>query len=124
MSDAEDIAAALAEVGVTHCLRKEISGPSSPYDPAPANYEYHDITGYEYDRQVIDMNGTLVQKTQRTIAVGATGAAPAKQDEIAVGVASADVSSDTVWSVITEVRTIQISGGALIFEVDLAAGGV
>jgi hypothetical protein len=131
MSIAEEIAAGLSDAGTelgggafVSCLRKKVSGPTNPYDDTSATYEYSDITGLDFDRQVIDASGTLIQQTQRTLTLEATGAEPTQADTIAVGVASDDVTADTVWSVITEVRPLAPAGVALLYEVDLAAGGV
>lgn len=131
MSIADEIAAGLAEAGeelgggYTHCLRKQVSGPSGPYDNTQPVYEYHDVTGLDFNERVRDASGTLIQRTQRTLTLSATGAAPAKADLIAVNLTKAQVTADEAFAnvahVISEVRPLAPAGDVLLFEVDLDA---
>jgi hypothetical protein len=125
---AAEIAEALAEAGeatgdgpLVCTLRKpSATGPETPWDEteegAPGLSE---LTAIEDTRQLRDASGTLIDKTVRTLTVNATGQVPEESDEIAIGVAQADVDGDTPFETIAAVRTIAPGGIALMFELDL-----
>lgn len=104
-------------------LEKPASGgsePSTPWDTAtPSAPTMHDVTAMDGNYRVRDASGTLIGQTMRTLTVAATGAVPAKNDRIAVGVAKAYVDGNTVWHEISEVRPLQPGGVALMYKVDL-----
>lgn len=106
-------------------LEKPATGgdePTTPWDvetdPLGAATMY-DVTAMDGNYRVRDASGTLIGQTVRTLTIAATGAAPAKNDRIAVGVAKADVDANTIWHEIAEVRPLQPGGVVLLFEVDL-----
>ncbi|WP_406646868.1 hypothetical protein QEZ52_00310 [Aliisedimentitalea scapharcae] len=125
---ASEIAAALAEAGeavgngpLLCTLRKPGSGgPTSPHDATPEpNPTLHELTAIEDNKHLRDRSGALIGKTLRTLTVNATGAVPQKGEEIAVGVASVDVTVDTRFDLIMEVRPVSPGGVAVMYELDL-----
>ena len=126
------VAAGIAKVGTRTgtgtlicALEKPASGggePTTPWDvetdPLGAATMY-DLVVVDGHFRVRDASGTLIGQTVRTLTISATGAAPAKNDRIAVGVAKADVDADTIWHEIAEVRPLQPGGVVLLYEADL-----
>lgn len=95
--------------------------PANPWDPPAGSPTYSTVYVVEGVREILDAAGTTVLQTQRTLMISAVGAVPAKGQHIAVGVAEADVTGDTVWSEIAEVRPLSPVGIAVLYEADLAS---
>lgn len=95
--------------------------PANQWDPPSGSPSYATVFVLEGVREIRDINGTTVLQTQRTLTISATGAVPAKGQQVAVGVASGDVDDDTVWNEIAEVRPLAPAGVAVLYEIDLVA---
>ncbi|KQU96442.1 hypothetical protein [Devosia sp. Root105] len=94
-------------------------GPANPWDPPAGSPTYATVFVVEGVREIRDAAGTTVLQTQRTLLVSAIGAVPAKGQQIAVGVAEADVIESTVWNEIAEVRPVSPAGTVVLYEVAL-----
>ena len=119
---AAEVAADIAEDGFPSTLRKPgVGGPTSPHDATPEpSPTLHELTGIEDNKEIREQSGTVIGETRRTLYVNATGATPEEDDEIAVGVQLADVTSATVFDTIVAVRPVSPGGVALLYELDLA----
>jgi len=95
--------------------------PANPWDPPAGSPTYATVYVVEGVREIRDAVGTTVLQTLRTLMVSAVGAGPNKGQQIAVGVAETDVTEDTVWNEIAEVRPLAPVGVAVLYEVDLVA---
>jgi len=125
---AAEITSALGEASVATgdgplicTLRKPgTGGPTSPHDttPEPAD-TLHEMNGLSGSRQLRDASGTLIGKTIGTLTLSATGVEPKQGEQIAVGVAMADVTNDTLFQTIAEVRPLAPGGVALSYDVDM-----
>lgn len=127
MSLAQEIQSALAEAGVSVSgaplvcsLRKRTGAQGTPWDETPAAYSLSDLTAIQSVERVRDQAGTLTGEARRTLTVDAVGEAPGKGDGLAVGIASADVTEDTPFAEIIEVRPLAPAGVSLMYELDLA----
>lgn len=132
MSNGADIAAeihaALIEAGeavgdgelICTLEKPGTGGPTTPWDAtSPTTPDRYNVTAMEDNQRIRDMSGTLTGETLRTLTISAVGAVPEKDDRLAVGVASGDITADTVWSEIIEVRPLAPAGEALLYECDL-----
>lgn len=126
---AAEIAAALAEAGeatgagpLVCTLRKPATGgPETPWDTTPAGPpDLHELVAVDEYQQIQDASGTLTGQQIRKLTVNATGAVPQKADQIAIGVAKADVTADTRFEEIEVVRPVAPGGVALMYELELA----
>jgi hypothetical protein len=95
--------------------------PSNPWDPPSGLPSYSTVYVVEGVREIRDAAGMTVIEVRRTLMVSATGAVPAKGQQIAVGVAADGVGPSTVWNEIAEVRPVSPVGIAVLYEVDLVA---
>lgn len=131
---AAEVAAALAEAaaavgtGPYICtLRRASTEPDEPQTPwdepaDPVNPpQLFAVTAVEDMREVRDMTGALIGVTKRTLTIDATGVVPLKSDQIAVGVAPADVDANIRFEEILSVRPLSPAGVALLYELDLSA---
>lgn len=123
---ADEVHAALIEAAVATgngeyigTLRKTSGGPDTPWAAGSATETDSDITILDFNERQRDQSGTLIGETMRTLYVTAKGATPEKGDQIAVGIAMADVLVDTVFHEIGEVRPLSPGGVDLMFECDL-----
>jgi hypothetical protein len=108
--------------GYPATLRIPASGePANPWDPPSGSPTYSTVYVVEGVREIRDINGTTILQTLRTLLISATGAAPAKWQNIAVGVAAEAVTDATVWDEIAEARPVSPAGIAVLYEVDLVA---
>lgn len=96
-------------------------GPTNPWDPPSGLPSYATVYVVEGVREIRDAAGTTVLQTLRTLMVSAVGPVPSKGQQIAIGVAAAEVTQGTAWSEIAEVRPVSPAGVVVLYEVDLAA---
>lgn len=96
-------------------------GPENPWGPPAGLPTYTTVYVVEGAREIRDAVGTTVLQTQRTLMIGAAGAVPTKGQQIAVGVAEAEVTGATPWNEIAEVRPLAPVGIAVLYEVDLVS---
>lgn len=129
-----EIAAALAEAGeavgtgpLICTIRRANPVPDEPQNPFDEPSVGDDnppqlfpVTAVESIQDVRDMNGTLIGVKKRTLTINATGVAPLKSDTIAVGVAPAAVTSQTVFEEILAVTPLSPGGTAILYELSLA----
>ncbi len=94
---------------------------AAPGGPPTGTGAYATVYCLEGVREIRDMNGSTILQTLRTLTISATGQAPAKGQQIAVGVTADDVTNSTKWSEIAEVRPLSPAGVAVLYEVDLVA---
>jgi len=102
-------------------LRKaEEGGPQTPWDATPeVAANLHELFAVQSTIRKRDSSGTLIGESVRSLAVNATGAVPEKGDEIAIGVAMADISADTSFEIIALVDEVAPGGVALMYELEL-----
>ena len=92
----------------------------SDLDPTFADPTYVDLVGLQDTKQVRDGSGTLVKETMRTIMVSAvSGTEPRKDMSVAIGVKAEEVTDQTVFEEIFEVRPLSPAGVAVLYELDL-----
>ena len=137
MSGAEiaaEVAAALAEAGeavgtgpLICTIRRANPAPDEPQNPQdePSVGDGNPpmlfaVTGIESVQDVRDMSGMLVGVKKRTLTIDATGVAPLKSDVIAIGVAPASVTAQTMFEEILAVSPLSPGGTALLYELSLA----
>ena len=127
---AAEIAAALAEAGeavgtgpyLCTIRRAPVDEATTPWAMPSANDSVdYEVTAIEDVRDIRDMSGTLIGMQKRTLTINATGVQPLKSDRIAVGVAPADVTADTVFEEILAVKPLAPGGVALLYELELSA---
>jgi hypothetical protein len=95
--------------------------PSTPGGPPSGSSSYSTVYCIEGVREIRDQAGMTVLEVRRTLMISATGAAPTKGQQVAVGVTAEDAADATVWHEIVEVRPVSPGGIAVLYEVDLAA---
>lgn len=133
---AEDWAGVAAEVedairsvgstddGYPATLRKAGIEPVNPWDDPAGDPTYHTVRVLVTDREVRDINGTLIGQTKRTITIsGAAGVVPSDDDRIILGQSLAFVDSATdeglPWQEIEAVRVLAPAGTAVLYDIDL-----
>ncbi len=109
---ADEVSAAIAEVGFTAILRKETGGAATPWDtgtPAVTDTEITVIDDGIRDRYIA---GTLTTRKTRVLTVAvANGVIPAKADRVQVR---------GVFFEIEEVMPLAPGGVDLLYDVELA----
>ena len=129
---AQEVEGALAEIGDTSqpdgypaVLRKEISA-DNPYDDEPDDpITYHQVVVMVSDKEMRDINGTLIGQTKRTVTIsGAAGVVPHDDDQIVLGMTSAEVTTagdeNIAWQEIATVRSTAPAGIAVLYEIDIS----
>lgn len=130
---AAEIAAALAEAGEAVgagayicTIRRQPTGAGEgvnpwdePADPVNAPTDYA-VTGIKDENTSRYMDGTLIGELRRVLTIGATGVRPISSDKVAVGVAPADVASDTRLEEIIEIETFEPTDTPLLYGIHLA----
>lgn len=118
---AAEVSAALAEAGAATgtgkliaTLRKR-SGPDVPWTGTPLTETDTEITVLQVQRKVRD-GLNMTERTVKMLLISATGAAPAKGDQVAVGIAPADVTDTTTWTRLGEVETLAPGGASLLYK--------
>jgi hypothetical protein len=106
-------------------LRKVTVTGGNPFDPTSGTTTivYHTLYAVEDNREVRDINGTLIGETRRTLMVNATGVVPSDDDRVFVGDALVfqDEAADgaVAWVEIAAVRPLAPAGVAVLYEIDL-----
>lgn len=84
---------------------------------------YHTRYAVEDNREVRDINGTLIGETRKTLMVNATGVTPTDDGRVFVGeeLQFQDDATDGAvdWVEIAAVRLLAPAGVAVLYEVDL-----
>lgn len=107
-------------------IRKDGAGaPANPWDPPGGTPTYHQVIVMVSDKELRDINGTLIGQTKRTITIsGAAGVVPSDDDKIILGQALDYVDAETdaglAWEEIMAVRPLAPAGVAVLYEIDLA----
>lgn len=130
---AAEVAAALAEAGEATgsgpylCTIRRASTvdgePRTPWDePAsppndPTDYE---VTAFKEETTSRYMDGTLIGELRRVVMIEATGVRPKKSDKVAVGVANASVTANTVFEEILEIETLEPTDTPIMYGLHLA----
>jgi hypothetical protein len=128
-----EVAAALAEAGEAVgtgpylcTIRRASAEPDEPQTPwdepaSPANDPVdYEVTGLKEATTSRYMDGTLIGERRRVLTIGGTGVRPLKSDKVALGVAKADVTGDTVFEEIIEIETEEPTDTPLLYGLHLA----
>jgi hypothetical protein len=113
--------------GYPATIRKAGAGaPANPWDPPAGTPTYHHVIVLVSDKELRDVNGTLIGQTKRTITIsGAAGVVPSDDDTIILGQALVYVDEGTdaglAWQEIMAVRPLSPAGVAVLYELDLAS---
>lgn len=111
--------------GYPATLRKPPSGaPAQPWEGPTGLPTYFTVRVMVAERELRDINGTLIGQTKRTITIsGAAGVVPSDDDRIAEGItaeqATAAGDDAVAWQEIAEVRPLAPAGIAVLYECDL-----
>jgi hypothetical protein len=106
-------------------LRKVSTTGGVPWDPTSGTttITYHTLYAVEDNREIRDINGTLIGETRKTLMVNATGVVPSDDDRVLVGEALEfqDEATDgaVAWVEIAAVRPLAPAGVAVLYEIDL-----
>lgn len=118
---AAEVAAALVEAAtdtgtgrLVATLRKR-SGPDVPWTGAGLGTTDAEITVLQVQRKVRD-GLNMTEKTVKMLLISATGAVPAKGDQVAVGIAPAAVTDSTPWTRLGEVEMLAPGGASLLYK--------
>lgn len=110
--------------GYPATIRREVPGavdPDEPFIPGEPTITYTTVRVVVFDKELRDVNGTLIGMTKRTITIsGAAGIAPTDDDTIAEGIEAADASESSAWQEIVAVRPLAPAGIAVLYELELA----
>jgi len=110
--------------GYPATIRRVVPGtpdPAEPWIPVDPTITYTTVRVVVFDKELRDINGTLIGMTKRTITIsGAAGIAPTDDDTIAEGIETADASESSAWQEIVAVRPLAPSGIAVLYELELA----
>ena len=130
---AAEVEQALASIGDTSqpngypaTLRKPAgSAPANPWDPPSGDPTYFQVIVMVSDKELRDVNGTLIGVTRRTVTIsGAAGVTPSDDDKIHLGAHLTYVDATTdegiAWQEIQAVRELAPAGVPVLFECDLA----
>ena len=131
---AAEVDAALASIGDTSqpngypaTLRRAgaiIGG--TPFEPVRGDPTYYQVIVMVSDKELRDVNGTLIGMTKRTVTIsGAAGVVPSDDDKIVLGshLTFVDATTDeaVAWQEIAAVRELAPAGVAVLYELDLAS---
>lgn len=105
---------------VTLRIPGEATGPE--WDPQPGVPIYKTLYAVEGFQEIRDASGTLIGQTRHTLTVTADpGAVPMKSHQVAIGVKAEDVTADTAFVEIIEVRPLAPAGVPVLYEIDLSS---
>lgn len=129
-AEVEDALRSIGDVsqpnGYSATIRKDPSGPPpQPWEPPNGTPSYHKVIVLQSDKELRDINGTLIGETKRTITIsGAAGVVPSDDDKIILGQGLDYVDAPTdaalAWEEIMAVRPLAPAGVAVLYELDLA----
>lgn len=106
-------------------IRKAGAGaPANPWDPTGGTPTYHHVVVLISDKELRDVNGTLIGETKRTVTIsGAAGVVPSDDDKIILGEALTYIDNEAdaavEWQEIIAVRSLAPAGVAVLYEIDL-----
>lgn len=129
---AAEVEAALASIGDISepnghpaVIRKAgSSAPANPWDPPGGNPTYHQVVVLISDKELRDINGTLIGEVKRTVTIsGAAGVVPSDDDMIVLGMTTEQVEAagdDAVaWHEIIAVEPLEPAGIAVLYDIIL-----
>ena len=114
-SVAADVAGGLAEAGTIATLRKRTDGPDAPWIAGSDTRGLSRINAVQTRRRIRD-GLAMTESTVRMLLIDPTGTVPAKGDQVAVGIAPADVTGATQWARIGEVEIVAPGGVPVLFK--------
>ena len=130
---AGEVEAALASIGDTSqpngfpaTLRKPAgAAPANPWELPSGDPTYYQVIVMVSDKELRDVNGTLIGMTKRTITIsGAAGVVPSDDDKIILGQALDYVDAETdaglAWEEIMTVRPLAPAGVVVLYDLELA----
>lgn len=130
-AEAEAALASLGDIsqpnGFPATLRKPAgSAPTNPWDPPSGDPTYYQVIVMVSDKELRDVNGTLIGMTKRTVTIsGAAGVVPSDDDKIVLGshLTFVDEATDeaVAWQEIQAVRELSPAGIAVLYECDISA---
>jgi hypothetical protein len=132
-AEVQDALASIGDVsqpnGYPATIRRVVPGtpdPSTPWIPSDPVITYTPVIALQSDKELRDINGTLIGMTKRTVTIsGAAGIAPTDDDTILLGQALDYVDAETdaglAWGEIMAVRPLAPAGVAVLYEIDLAS---
>lgn len=128
-TEVEEAIASIGDVsqpnGYPATLRKDGAGaPANPWEPPSGTPTYYQVIVMVSDKELRDINGTLIGQTKRTITIsGAAGVVPSDDDKIILGQALDYVDTETdaslAWEEIMAVRALAPAGVAVLYDIDL-----
>jgi hypothetical protein len=115
--------------GYPATIRRVVPGtpdPDTPWIPATPVITYTLVIALQSDKDLRDINGTLIGMTKRTVTIsGAADIAPTDDDTILLGEALTfvDEADDAThaWEEIMAVRTLAPAGVAVLYDLDLGS---
>jgi hypothetical protein len=130
---AAEVDAALASIGDVSqpngypaTIRRAGARTGGPdYAPTYGNPTYYQVIALVSDKELRDVNGTLIGMTKRTVTIsGAAGVVPSDDDQIVLGQALTYVDEATdathAWQDIEAVRELAPAGIAVLYDMDVA----
>lgn len=114
--------------GYPATIRRVVPGTPDPAEPwilVDPTITYTTVRVVVFDKELRDVNGTLIGMTKRTITIsGAAGIVPTDDDTIAEGVALTfvDEADDAThpWQEIVACRPLAPAGIAVLYDLELA----
>lgn len=108
-------------------IRKLVPGvvdPATPWIEPVDTITYHQVVVLISDKELRDINGTLIGQTKRTITIsGAAGVVPSDDDRIVLGMTEAQVEAagDTAvaWHDIEAIKPLAPAGISVLYEIIL-----
>lgn len=133
-SIAAEVEQALASIGDTSqpngypaTLRRAGARTGGPdYAPTYGDPTYYQVIVMVSDKEMRDVNGTLIGMTKRTVTIsGAAGVVPSDDDKIVLGSHLTFVDAETdeavAWQGIAAVRPLSPAGVEVLYDLDLAS---
>ena len=103
-----------------------VGAPTNPWYPPGGTPTYHQVVVLIADKELRDVNGTLIGMTKRTLTIsGAAGVVPSDDNEIILGEALTYVDDDAdaavEWQEVISVRPLAPAGVTVLYAIDLAS---
>lgn len=134
LSVAAEVEQALASIGDTSqpngypatLRRAGARTGGTDYQPEYGDPTYYQVIVMVSDKELRDVNGTLIGMTKRTVTIsGAAGVVPSDDDKIVLGshLTFVDAATDeaVAWQEIAAVRELAPAGVAVLYECDIQA---